>query len=45
MIKACYVIVVLFLLHMDGKLCLDLEVVFCQQDNYFVSYVKEKGYK
>lgn len=38
-------IVVLFLLHMDGKLRLDLEVVFCQQDNYLVCYVKEKGYK
>lgn len=37
-------IVILFFLWMDGKLHLDLEILFSQQGNYFI-YAKEKGQK
>lgn len=35
-------IVILLFLWMDGKLDLDLEVLFSQQGNYYI-YAKEKG--
>jgi len=43
-INGCHMIVILFLFHKNGKLHLNLVILFCHQGNCLV-YVKEKWYK